>query len=377
MIVLGLILLAGVGLMVYQFIAAPLRDRSRTIGRIKSEIAEKEARRDQILADKPKLELWRKQSLPADVGLARMDYEKYLQKLFKESGFEGTTIIPGKLDSRTATTVPGKKEQSFTPLTFTVEVNGELADLVEFLEHFYRTPLLHEIKSMSISRPINNLPTQAGPAGPRFQQQPKNQLNVKMSIEALILHDADKRNELLPGVDRRLAAADILVTLCNAPSGFALMPWAVGPTGPAGPPILAVPSREYLSIAGKDIFFGSVAAPEVVASQADSIENIYLTDITYSGKWEAFLYVRFNNTKTRLRASAGFDSFRIRNDKGEVLVQGKVVRIEDRDLIFQSGDKYYSMHVGQNLEEVMRRPIDPSRLKELGLASAAPTGGGK
>jgi len=101
-----------------------------------------------------------------------------------------------------------------------------------------------------------------------------------------------------------------------------------------------------------------------------------ITDITYNGRGEAFLYARFNNTKTRLRTSAGFDSFRVRNDKGETLVQGKVIRIEDRDLIFQSGDKYYSLHVGQNLEEVLKHPLDASQLKELGLAAAATAGNG-
>jgi hypothetical protein len=377
--VLGLLLLAGVGLMVSQFIISPLRERSRMIGDLKDKIVDKNIRVAEILAAKAKLELWRKQSLPADVGLARLEYEKFLRELFRLSGFEGSSfsVTPGKLDARTGATGPGKKEQPFTPQTFAVEANGEEADLVEFLERFYRTPLLHQIKSMNISRDINPQANLGGPPGLRTPQASKNQLKVKMNIEALVLHDADKRNELLPGVDRQLAAADVLGTLLSAPSGFALFPWAVGPTGPGGPGILAVPSREYASIAGKDIFYGPQIAPQQAMDNFDSLEHVFLTDITYGTRWEAFLYARNNNTKTRLRASAGFDTFRVRDSKGETLVQGKVIRMEDRDVIFSSGDKYYSIHVGQNLDEAMRHPLDASRLKELGLTASASNGSGK
>ncbi len=145
------------------------------------------------------------------------------------------------------------------------------------------------------------------------------------------------------------------------------MPWAVGPTGPLGPGVLAAPTREYASIAGKDIFYGPAVSGELVVDRKDTIDNVYLTDISYNDKWEAFLYVRYNNSKIRLRTSAGFNSFRVRDDKGETLAQGKVVRIDDRDLVFQSGDRYYAMHVGQNLEEALKHPLGASELKELGL----------
>ena len=97
--------------------------------------------------------------------------------------------------------------------------------------------------------------------------------------------------------------------------------------------------------------------------------------ILTGAKAEAFLNTKFNkDSKTRLRASAGFDSFRIRNSKDQILAQGKVVRIDKRDLIFRSGDKYYSIHVGDNLEEALKRPLNPSQLKELGLNGSASNG---
>ena len=116
---------------------------------------------------------------------------------------------------------------------------------------------------------------------------------------------------------------------------------------------------------------------EQVAEKIEATEFVYLTDITHTGnKAEAFLFDRYNNSKTRLRASAGFDSFRVRDSKGETLVQGKVVRIDDRDVIFRAGEKYYSIHVGQNLLNTLKHPLDPSQLKELGLNGSSSNGNG-
>src|SRR4029077_6297128 len=145
------------------------------------------------------------------------------------------------------------------------------------------------------------------------------------------------------------AGLDVLTNLSNNPGGLIAMVCALGPAGPLGPPILATPPRQYGSVAAKDIFFGPTVV-EQVAEKIEATEFVYLTDITHTGsKAEAFLYDRYNNSKTRLRASAGFDAFRVRHGKGETLVQGKIIRIDDRDLIFRAGEKYYSIHVGQNL----------------------------
>ena len=137
---------------------------------------------------------------------------------------------------------------------------------------------------------------------------------------------------------------------------------------------MASPHRQYGSIAAKDVFFGPTMV-EQVAEKIEATEFIYLTDISRTGsKAEAWLYDRYNNSKTRLRASTGFDSFRFRDSKGETLVQGKVIRIDERDLVFRAGEKYYSIHVGQNLLDTLKHPLDSSQLKELGLNGSTANG---
>ena len=162
--------------------------------------------------------------------------------------------------------MPGKKEPIYTRMNFTVAADGELADLVDFLERFYRAPLLHEIKRMDIRRPLTAL-IDTGP-----QRQNPNTLHVEMNVEALVLAGADKRKQLLPAVDWTLAGVDVLASLCSSPTGLIMLPSGIGPTGPLGPPILAAPARQYGSIAAKDIFFGPTIL-EQVAEKIDATEE--------------------------------------------------------------------------------------------------------
>src|SRR5207244_1945591 len=111
------------------------------------------------------------------------------------------------------------------------------------------------------------------------QRQRANELTINMTVEALVLTGVDKRDHLLPGVDKHLLLQDVVTTLEGGPAGFALIPWAIGITGPLGPRHLAPEHREYAAIGGKNIFYG--AAP--VDRRRDSIDVtqfVYLSEIT-------------------------------------------------------------------------------------------------
>jgi hypothetical protein len=136
--------------------------------------------------------------------------------------------------------------------------------------------------------------------------------------------------------------------------------------------LLAQPPRQYAAIAKKDIFLGntSLNRPEVV----EVARYVHLTDITHNlahspPRCEAFFYDRYNNRHTRLRPEPGFDRFVILDNDDEVLVRGKVVRLDDRELIFQVDQDYYSMHVGQNLDEALKHRLSGEQLKVLGLSA--------
>ena len=367
-----IVLLAG-GFGVLQLVFKPMRDRDASIALLKTEIEKKRDEIRKIQAEKPKLERWRQMSLPADSDLASREYEKFLSDLLRQSNFAaGAFSVTSKKDSKSGPTLGVKKEPIYTKLTYTVTTHGELPSLLAFLERFYRTGLLHQIRNLSIQRPLTVSPGQK-----------PNDLDINLTVEALVLQGAQNRPFLAP-VDQQLIVMDVVNNLRRAP-GLALIPTVAGPAGPNGARRLAADPRKYQDILGKNIFFGPPPPPppptkappvEVVKTpvdRTDVTQFVYLTDITHGdAKTEAFFYDRYNNRKMRLQVSAGFDSFRIREGSGDSGVAGKVVKIDDRDLVFSVGDKYYTVHVGQNLKEAMARPLKAEEMKELGLKPLKP-----
>jgi hypothetical protein len=48
------------------------------------------------------------------------------------------------------------------------------------------------------------------------------------------------------------------------------------------------------------------------------------------------------------------------------------MKINARDIIFRVNENYYSLHIGQSVAEAMRKTLNGSELKGLGLAEASP-----
>jgi hypothetical protein len=362
--VLSLILLAGGGFLFNLFFLEPLAARRRASDAMRAEIVRKEERIQQVRAEKPKLDRWRMQSLPGDTDTeqyssTRRLYNSYLRELLTENELAATTmkIQAQKPDSRSSPLLPGKKPM-YTKLPFTVETaRGNLGNLVNLLDDFYHAGMLHQVKKLSVSRPR----TQTG--------QQADDLDINMTVEALVLNGTEPRSNLTY-VDRRLVALDTAANLRGGPFGLGLSLMTAGPAGRLGPAPLAVPARHYADISLKNVFFP--AEQDQRENEIDLTRFVFLTDITQNDRRaEAWLYDRSSNKSTRLRSSAGFNSFRVTDDKDETLVRGTVVRLTDREVYFKSDDsKYYAIHVGQSLEEALRTPLPESKVKEVTTTTA-------
>ncbi len=361
--VLAVVLLAGSGFLFQQLFLGPLQDRNAAIAAMEDDLQDKENKVVQILAERPKLDLWKQISLPSDSYLARREYEKYLTDLLRNSGFEaGAFSVKLKTaDTKSSPVITGKGP-IYTKLTYTVVAHGPLANLVTALQRFYRTGLVHQIKDLAIQRPLTV-----------SQQQSQEDLDIHLTVEALILNGAGKRNFLLPGIDQRLLAVSTVAALAGGPAGLALVPHLAGPSGPLGPAFLARTDKDYATITRKNIFFGAAQTETAKKDEPEVTKFVYLTDITRNDRrTEGFLYDRYNNHKTRLRAEPGFDTFRITDGSGDTKVRGKVLRIDERDVYFRVDTHYYAIHVGQNLEESMKDTLTKDRLRALGLVPAEP-----
>ncbi len=326
--VLGTVILAGGAFLFYQLFYVPFRDRSASLARLVEEGERKQAQIDKIQADRPKLVRWRHLSLPSDADVAKREYEKYLSELVRKSGFEDVGVAMRNTDSRSTLTLPGKGPV-YTGLTYTVQGRASLASLVAMLEGFYRTGLMHQIKNLTIQRPQT-----------LRQQQRKDDLDINMTVEALIVGGAESRKHLLP-LDRRLLSATLsnVTAPASGPGGLAVALWVASPTGPMGPGDLPVPPRRYEAIAAKNIFFGPPVAPaeQPTEPERELTKFAFLTDITRNDKRvEASLYDRYTNRQTRLRVEPGFDRFSLlESGQGNTVIHGVVKRIEHRSLVFQ------------------------------------------
>ena len=104
----------------------------------------------------------------------QVDYEQYLTDLVMRSGFAPNSIkVSSAVADRKGGPVLTGKTPAYTRLSFTVQGQAGLDAVVQMLQGFYRTPLLHEVRNLTLtSRPPQNRPAPtAGPpapgAGPR------------------------------------------------------------------------------------------------------------------------------------------------------------------------------------------------------------------
>jgi hypothetical protein len=365
--VLALVALAGAAFLFNLFFLGPLAERGRAIETLRADVARKQERVDQIRGQKAKLDQWRHASLPGDTdqeeyASTRRRYTNYLHQLLQDANLATTSlrILPQKPDTKGVPLLPGKKP-IYTKLTFTVDAaRGNLGAIVQMLDRFYHAGLLHQVKKLSIQRPRTLTP----------DQQPDD-LNVSLTVEALVVNGTEPRSTL-NYVDRRGVVLDTSLTVRGGPSvlGLALCTIAA-PGGPLAPTPLAQPARHYADLAARNPFYPSDDNKHELAS--DITQFVYLTDITTNaGRTEASLYDRGGPSRTRLRASAGFDRFRVLDSKGNPVLNGKVIRIEARDVYFQVDGKYYAIHLGQSLEEALRKPLSESKAKELQAVAVVP-----
>src|SRR5262245_15708645 len=169
-------------------------------------------------------------------------------------------IIPSEPDNKSVPMLAQKKP-AYTRLTYAITAKGEIYHLVDFLRHFYQQPLLHRIKDMNIQRPSDQ------------RAQGRRELDINMTIEALVLDNAPARSTLLP-VIREMG----LLSGGAAQTGYNMQVATSGHGSPIPPSeILAEPAREYLTVAGKDMFFGPIREREREKPRLDDDHSPFIT----------------------------------------------------------------------------------------------------
>lgn len=278
---------AAVGFISFQLVLSPLIEKGKQIQVKRNEIAQLENEILDIQLLKKKFESQRQQSLPGDpkqgAGMAREQYNQLLIGLCRRADLTDLKVMGGEPDGKSAPTIAPKKP-AYTKLTWDLTAKGDLYHVVDFLRLLYSQPLLHTVKSITVRRP----------AAARSRQT--RELDVNLKVEALVLDNAPPRPTLLPIVGE--------IALASGPAAYTAYNFAVVQNGRGSPvppeDVLASTHRDYLAIAGKNMFFGKTPKPPAEPEKPpedDISQFIVLTSIVGrdDGSFEAMFRDALNN----------------------------------------------------------------------------------
>jgi len=258
--------------------------------------------------DARKLAEWRKLSLPSDTEVARSLYQAWLlQVVVDYVKLDSPSVTPGE---------PVSRQGRFYAIPFSVRGRGTLEQLTQFLFAFYRTDLLHQIRSLHLT-PLGN----------------SKQLDLAISIETLVLPGAG------PELDKDLAEEERQETII---ADFQQRASRVSKRltsltlAEYTPPTLA----DYQPIAQRNLFG--------VGSDPDPTDYAYLTFINMvNGEPEVWFTLRA--TGETLKLGKG-DRLRIGN------FSGTIAEIEGSDVILESEGERWLLTLGEKLTDAFALP---------------------
>jgi hypothetical protein len=247
---------------------------------------------------------WQERSLPSDYEKSLSLYRAWLLAKAKDAGLTVNDIKQ---------TPTASNSTAYKAFGYQMTSNGSLTSLVSLLYEFYRSPQLHQITRLQVSRP---------PGG--------TQLQITLDVEAICLKGAVATDNLPAGDSKRL-------TLVNADAYKKSMAErdivaAYTPPRPPAPP----------RVERKDT---TPAPPKF----DDAEFAIFSAAVGNGTGMQAWINVR--TTGETLHLEAG-DPVKVGALKGEI------VSVEPRLLVYKSGNKKFQVPLGESLRK--GKEIGPS-----------------
>jgi hypothetical protein len=173
---------------VRKFYDEPHEQREARLNQLQAEITKQEDQLDALrLAPKVLAEL-NERSLPANLELARANYQNWLLELISQTRLEQPKVDAGQPTARRQ-----GRQVAYYSLGFSVAGRGQLPQILDLLHAFYSANYLHKIRVISLI-PIAN----------------SEWVDVSLSIETLVLPGASHQEALPQLPAQRLAFDDPL-----------------------------------------------------------------------------------------------------------------------------------------------------------------------
>jgi len=365
MILVSVFGLMGVLYFGNKWVVQPHRELRVRMDLLEDEIDKKEMQKKQYLKDKMEQAKWFKLSLPANPDRASAEYAQILKPLLRDCGLT-VDDFQGPPPQEQKATANQKKAQHLT-LPYQVRAKGTITNLVQALDSLQRMPVMHRVRSLVIDR-IDT-------------KDKSGKLGIQMTIEAMIVAGAKNQPTYLPGAPPKIVEADTLATMFGYPSGWLTLAYS-SPQAPFRLALADTPKteRHFDDIPLRNPFLGLQPPPPkpppepvVVEDEGPDVREFIRIDTIEPTTKQAFLQNRlYKVSPVRIKsvAGSGFDVFRIMNeDRSRVVVKGKVLRIDSRDVFFQVAEDVYGFHISQTMAEAMKRPLTEDDLDRLELTS--------
>jgi hypothetical protein len=355
LVLIALMTLVVGGVVYFQYYSRTMTTLEKTQHSVEDEDFKAEMSLMEINKGLPRLEQAKKLSLPPDVESfsSKREYTAKLEDLLRKSDFyAGKSPFIDPKPPENISSLAAAKRPPYTKLTYNVRASGELSSLVDFLDRFYRTPLLHRIKSLTLTRPLTNT-----------RGQRDGDLDIVMVIEALILDGAEKRTTLLP----ELSGKDL-------------------------PKVSAREPKQYDMIAGNNIFFGPYTPPPPPTPESHQRNAAFLAEIrlneithkedgifaTFYDEFNQYFYVIRKRVDGTFRSDTyymlkgrraplhvGEKVMEVEDEHGAIYHTFQIVRIDLVDVFLEENDKLYRVHIGDMLAS--KQKLSDEEARKYGL----------
>jgi hypothetical protein len=386
---LMIISLAGTALGVffvgYSFVWTPLTELAEQkataddkLGQVSDELSKVMASNKNILKLHPRLAKWNVLSIPPRdstpsrgltstqdqkyVHMKKMEteYERLISERLRANGMNAASVKVTRTQPDQRVGMPPQAPKGQQPLyermAFKVTANGPQDAVYRALRDIQDMKILHEIRSMSVAVPQ-----------PKGKEKPNpNNLELTMLLEALVVNGAEARSTLLPD-----KVAFEPMVLAQPSRDYSLLTKRSLFTGLASPP---PPPKEKPKIVVKEKPSPPPVdpTPRVLESERlEVLQFVKLTMLAYNpnrARWEASFYDQAGGKGEEIRVDTRlFKVFSLYSDANKLVLEGKVVWIDEEQLIFTAEGKYFRARVGDFLDTVWKSPLTSSEVKSLGL----------
>lgn len=331
-------------------------DRQTLRDNLETEETTLTSRLTRLEKEKKEVERWRAISMPPTQNSAMM-YKGFLQEMMLKHKFTLKSFAdPSRISAGT-----GRQAAPVTShISYDVVFESNLSQLIGFLQDFYQLNVPHAIKQIDI------IPLGKGA---------DTKLEVRLKVDVLSMSNSIVRNAVIANPTITIAQMEMILAMKRLPVGMLFGLSQLSNTGLFGQTKLASkhkPERTYTEMLRKNVFAGlapaSAAVPVSISKLPDRsiLKFTHLTSITANYiTEEGWLWVRKTNKYVKLRAEGGVNDFEIRDADNLLVLKGKVLAIKPRDLVFEYNGKAYALHVGQFVEDALKKELTPDELKKF------------